>query len=101
MRGNRIKLLKNTVQVPFSDCVWLSRTWITITLWYTISAINLNSIPSLNFQPNMAKHKCNCFPSFKPYRVEMKKGEEKVFLILFYIHQEENRNLSSEVVLTF
>lgn len=60
-----------------------SRTWITITLWQTISAINLISIPSLNFQPNMAKHKCNCFPSLKPYRVEMKKGEEKVFNFCF------------------
>lgn len=72
--------------MPFSDCL-ASRTQITITLWQDVSAINLNSISSWNFRPNMAKYKCNCFffsPSFKPNLAEMKKEGKKVFNFVLY-----------------
>lgn len=73
MKENRIKLCKkHDVNASLRFCL-ASRTQIIITLQQNISAVNLNSISSLNFQPNTAKYKCNGFSSLKPYLVELEK----------------------------
>lgn len=73
MKEKRIKLCKkHDVNASLRFRV-ASRTQIIITLQQNISAVNLNSISSLNFQLNTAKYKCSGFSNLKPYLGEMEK----------------------------